>query len=74
MTELFLTPFNVSVTQTSRGCLLERFQNEGPFHFAEEALLLEAERKMEYAVLCQGKSKLCEEQVQDQETFFNLVC
>ena len=35
----------MSVTQTSRGCLFERFQNDGPFHFAEEALLFEAEGK-----------------------------
>ena len=71
--ELFLRPFNVSVSRTSRGCRFERFQNEWPFHFAEEALLLEAEGKMEYAVLCQGKSKFWEEQVQDQETSSNLV-
>ena len=43
------------------------------FHFAEEALLLEAEGKMEYVVSCQGKSKFCEEQVQDQVTSSNLV-
>ena len=28
---------------------------------------------MEYVVSCQGKSKFCEEQVQDQETSSNLV-
>ena len=63
----------MSVSRTSRGCWFERFQNEGPFHFAEEALLLEVEGKMEYVVLCQGKSKFCEEQIQDQETSYNLV-
>ena len=49
------------------------FHFKRPFHFAEEALLLEAEGKMEHVVSCQGKSKLCEEQVQNQETSSNLV-
>ena len=53
--------------------LIERFQNDGAFHFAEEALLLEAEGKMEYVISCQGKSKFCKEQVQVQETSSNLV-
>ena len=52
--------------------LIRKIPNEGPFHFAE-ALLLEAEGKMEYVVSCQGKSKFCEGQVQDQETSCNLV-
>ena len=43
--ELILRLFYVSVTQTSRECCFERFQNEGPFHFADEALLLKAEGK-----------------------------
>ena len=58
----------MSVTRTSSGCSFERFQNEGPVHFAEEALLLKAEGKMEYVLSCQGKSKFCKEQVQGQET------
>ena len=53
--------------------VIERFQNKGPFHFGEEALLLEAEGTMKYVVSCQFKSKFCEEQVQDQETSSNLV-
>ena len=73
LTELFLRPISVSVTQTSRGSRFKRFQNEGPFHFTEEALLLEAEGKIEYVVSCQGKSKFCEEQVQDKDTSSNLV-
>ena len=68
---LFLSPFNVSVTRTSRGCWFERFQNEGPFHFAEEALLLEAEGKIDFYHV--KASQICEEQVQDQETSSNLV-
>ena len=36
-------------------------------------MLLEAEGKMEYIASCQGKSKFCEEQVQDQATSYNLV-
>ena len=32
--------------------LIQRFQNEGPFHFADETLLLKAEGKMEYVVSC----------------------
>ena len=71
--ELFLKLFYVSVTQTSRGCWLERFQNEGSFHFANEALFLKAEGKIEDIVSCQSKSKFCEEQVQDQEISSNLV-
>ena len=71
-TELFLRPFNVSVTRTSRGYRIKRFQNEGPFHFTE-VLLLEAVGKIEYVISRQGKSKFCEEQVQDQETSSNLV-
>ena len=43
--ELFLRLFYVSVTQTSKGCWFKRFQNERPFHFADEALLLKAEEK-----------------------------
>ena len=39
----------------------------------EEAMLLEAEGKMEYIASSQGKSKFCEEQVQDQATSYNLV-
>ena len=35
-------------------------------------MLLE-EGKMEYVASCQGKSKFCEEQVQDQATSYNLV-
>ena len=35
-------------------------------------MLLE-EGKMEYIAPCQGKSKVCEEQVQDQATSYNLV-
>ena len=36
-------------------------------------MLLEAEEKVEYIASCQGKSKFCEEQVQDQATSYNLV-
>ena len=43
--ELFLKLFYVSVTQTSWGCGFGKFQNEGPFHFAEKALVLKAEEK-----------------------------
>ena len=50
--ELFLRLFHVSVTRTSRGCSFERFQNEEPFDFADEALLLKAEGKMEYVLSC----------------------
>ena len=42
------------------------------FDFEEEAMLLE-EGRMEYIASCQGKSKFCEEQVQDQATSYNLV-
>ena len=63
----------MSVTQTNRGCWFERFQNDRPFHFMEEALLLEAEGKMKYVVSCQGKAKFFEQEVQDQETSSNLV-
>ena len=65
--ELFLWLFYVSVTLTSKECWFKRFQNEGPFHFADEALLLNSEGKMEYVVPYEGKSKFCEEQVQDHE-------
>ena len=40
---------------------------KGFFHFVDESLLLKAEGEMEYVVSCKGKSKFCEEQVQDQK-------
>ena len=42
LTELLLRPFNVSVTEDVG---FETSRNEGPFHFAEEALFLKAEKK-----------------------------
>ena len=53
--------------------LIRKIPECRPFHFAEGALFLEAEGKMEYVVSCQDKSKCCEEQVQDQENSSNLV-
>ena len=32
--------------------LIRKVQNEGPFHFADEALHLKANGKMEYVVSC----------------------
>ena len=57
--ELFLRPFKVSVTQTSRGFWFVRFQNEGPFYFADEALLLKSEGKIEYTYLQNKRMRRC---------------
>ena len=72
--ELFFRPFSVSVVLLgpAEDVVSEDFRLF-QFHFADEALILKAEEKMEFVVSCKGKSNFFEEQVQHQEISSNLV-